>query len=116
MKALKIIGMVLGGLVLCVVGFFGWFYVTKVMAPEPEAVCSHTLGLMKDQLTKDTSAKLGDPALAKDLVDKQLADFEKTCVQDAARQQDFNAVAYAEEAKCTVAADSMSDLRACSKR
>jgi hypothetical protein len=115
MKVLRIIGIVLGILVLLVGGFFGWFYVTKVMAPEPEAYCAHVEALMRKDMPAEIEKKAGKSKLAEELVKKQIDEFAAGCVADAKRRKDFNAVGYASEAKCAVAASTFAQAADCSK-
>jgi hypothetical protein len=116
MKVLKIIGIVFGVLVLAVGGFFGWFYVTKVMAPEPEAYCAHVESLMRKDLPAQVEKSAGKSKLADELVKKQIDEFSKDCVSDASRRQTMHAVNYAADAKCAVAATTFDQVIECSKK
>jgi hypothetical protein len=116
MKAVKIIGIVLGSLVALVGGFFAWFYVTKVMAPEPVALCEHTVALMKEDLAGALKAETGGGKLAEELAQKQIEEFSLDCVKRAERHRAFDAVGYAEESKCTMATNTFDDLGKCSKK
>lgn len=116
MKVLKIIGIVFGVLVALVGGFFAWFYVTKVMAPEPQEYCAHVEGLMRKDLPAEVEKKAGKSKLAEELVKKQIDEFAAECVADASRRKTFNAVNYAAEAKCAVEATTFQQAVDCSKK
>lgn len=116
MKVVKIIGIVIGVIALLIGGFFGWFYVTKVVAPEPEAMCAHVQSLMERDLASDLKAATGGGKLAEELAKKQIDEYSRDCVAGAKRRKDFDAVAYAREAKCAVAAATLKDAFACSRK
>ncbi len=116
MKVLKILGIVFGVLVVLVGGFFAWFYVTKVMAPEPQAYCAHVESLMRKDLPAEIEKKAGKSKLAEELVKKQIDEFAAECVKDAERRKTFNAVNYATEAKCATAASTFQEAVDCSKK
>jgi hypothetical protein len=97
MKALKILAVVLGVVVLAVGGFFGWFYVAHVRAPEPQAYCDHTVSLMREELAG-----------------QQADDLAKDCLSRATREQERDAVKYAKNSKCAMGAKTFAELGACS--
>lgn len=119
MKVLKIVGIVIGVLAVLVGGFFGWFYVTKVVAPEPEEMCAHVQSLMERDLASDLQAETGGgkpSKLTEELARKQIDEHSRECVASAKRRKEFDAVAYAREAKCAVAAGTLKDAFACSRK
>jgi hypothetical protein len=97
MKALKVIGTVLGVLVgLIAVGVLAfWFFLLR--APSPEEQCDHVLELMK----KESGAALTPK-------------FRDECIR-MAQPPEFGRMPYAKRAKCRASAATLAEAKACDK-
>ena len=97
MKALKIIGIVIGVLVgLIAVGVLGfWFFLLR--APTPEEQCDHVIELMK----KESGAAMAPK-------------FRDECIR-MAQPPEFGRLPYAKRAKCRAAAATLAEAKACDK-
>jgi hypothetical protein len=99
MKALKIIGIILGVLVLS--GGVAWAALLR--APSEAELCGHLEQLMDKQLPGFSAS----PAAA---------EFKAECPKKVQKGDLEGALPYAKKAKCIMAADSMDAVQACSKK
>jgi hypothetical protein len=96
MKALKVIGMIIGGLI----GLIGLaalvFYLGWLRAPAPEEVCAH----LQEITTKEAGVAVPpDPKCP-----------------DRMKPPEFGRINYVKQMKCVMAASTLKDVKACENR
>ena len=94
MKALKILGYIVGAIALAIFVFwFGW-----LRAPAAEDVCDNVAELMK----KETGSEMP-------------ADFMTACIAEYSKEPEFGRVPWVNQLKCIRDADSLAELEKCEK-
>jgi hypothetical protein len=95
MKALKVLGYIVGAIGLAIFVFwFGW-----LRAPAAQDVCDNVAKLMKKESGSDMPAE-----------------FMKACIDEYAKEPEFGRVPWVAQLKCIEDADSLADLEKCEKR
>jgi hypothetical protein len=96
MKALKIIGIIIGGLI-GLIGLAAFvFWLGWLRAPAPEEVCAH----LQEIATKEA----GTPA-----------PVDPRC-PDRMKPPEFGRINYVKQMKCVMAASTLKDVKACDNR
>ncbi len=96
-KILKVLGVLLGLLVLAIAGV--WFVLLR--APSPEDQCAHVISLMDQKMAGFSASPPGQEWLS-------------TCPEKMKKGEYQGQAPYAKRAKCIMAAASMDDVDACS--
>jgi hypothetical protein len=95
MKALKVLGFIVGAIGLAIFVFwFGW-----LRAPAAEDVCDNVAKLMK----KESGAEMP-------------AEFKKECIAVYSKEPEFGRVPWVKQLKCIRDAETSADLDKCEKK
>ena len=94
MKALKVLGYIVGAIGLAIFVFwFGW-----LRAPAASDVCDNVAKIMK----KETGSEMP-------------AEFTKACIDEYSREPEFGRVPWVNKLKCIRDAESMAEMEKCEK-
>jgi len=96
MKALKILGVILG----IVVAGGGVAWATLIKAPSEADLCAHLSGLMDQKMPGFAASPAG-------------AEFAASCPEKVKKGDSEGAIPYAKRAKCVMASSSMEAVDAC---
>jgi len=109
MKALKIIGIVFGGLIALIAVASGVFYVGWLKAPSQQEVCDNLVPILMANTQKH--AGLTDD-MQKVVLQAAKPELEKSCMESTAVPE-FGKLKYATQMKCLKVAKSTEDIDAC---
>jgi hypothetical protein len=109
LKALKIIGILIGSLVTLIVVAAGIFYVGWCKAPSPDEVCAHIQTLMAADLAKAT----GSTGMKVDI--NKVFPLDK-CIERSKKGDMQGLLPYVAEMKCALKAESTDALKECHEK